>query len=178
MADTVVFMSVPEIEGTGTLVGTNPDDDSNHDKWIPVESCAFTFERTESEAVDPEGTEEDREEDLTTVVNPIRIERISDITSAQLLMWLAAESDDESRKKETVLVDYCSRSGKYFLRYELEGVELVSCSMSFQAPDEAKETLTLTYDKVTIYQRPIDKNGDVKTDKETQTEYTVFGEED
>lgn len=178
MSETAVFMSVPEIEGTGTLVGYAPGEDGSHEKWIPLASCSFHFEREEATAVDPDSDDEAADTTPTTVVNPMKVERMADVTSAPLLMWLAAKPDDPARKKEEVLIDYCARSGKYYLRYELKGVELVSCSVSYQAPDEVKEILTMTYDRIAIYQRPIDVNGEVDTTKTTETHYTVFGEDE
>ena len=50
-------------------------------------------------------------------------------------------------------------SGKYYLRYELTGMELVSCSISYKDPDQSNETLVSTYDQVRILHRPIDPSG-------------------
>ncbi len=174
MADAVVFMQVPEIEGTGTLYGFDPGEDGSHEGWIPVASTSFNFEREEATAVDQDTDGEAEPAAPTTVVNPMRIERTADITSTQLLMWLAAPADDDARKKEVVLIDYCLPSGKFFLRYELKGVELVSCSINYQEPDEVKETLTLTYEEITIFQRPVDLNGEVDVTKTTESTYTVI----
>ena len=172
MADEIaVLMHVPEIEGSSTLVGTDPGSDGSHEGWIPIESASFSFSR-ETTAVDPEADHDDAPEPVTRV-EPITIKRQADRSSAQLLMWLANE-DQTERKKEKVLIDFCSSSGKYYLRYELHGVELVSSAVSFSAPDDLSETLTLTYDYISVLQRPIDISGTVVTSKEGVAEYTVF----
>ena len=59
MADEIaVLMHVPEIEGSSTLVGTDPGSDGSHEGWIPIESASFSFSR-ETTAVDPEADHDD-----------------------------------------------------------------------------------------------------------------------
>jgi hypothetical protein len=74
-----------------------------------------------------------------------------------------------------VLIDYCTSSGRYFLRYELQDVELVGSSITYGEPDTLTETLTFTYTTLIICQRPIDVSGEVMTDRETKTDYDVVG---
>jgi len=173
MAIDAVFMKVPDIEGTSTLVGSNPGDDGSHEKWIPVISCSFDFQRDEADVSDPKAGSDKKEMVPTTIVQPITVERVADVTSAPLLSWLAAKPEDPDRKKDEVLIDYCVRSGKYFLRYKLSGVELVSCALSYAEPHDAKETLTLTYDRIAIFQRSINSVGEVITTERNEAKYTV-----
>jgi len=92
------------------------------------------------------------------------------------LTWLANKDGSEG-KKEKVLIDYCLPSGRYYLRYELVGVELVSCSITYSDPDQADETLVFTFDEIRILQRPIDEFGEVDIGAETVAEYVVFESE-
>lgn len=175
--DTTVLMFVPEIEGSSTLKGYDPEigENKDHTGWIPVESCTFGFSREDTVS---DKTDEDESEvsGPVTQVNPITVKRSSDYATAPLLMWLANKDKDE-RKKDQVLIDYVVPSGRYYLRYELAGVELVSCSLSYTDPDQAEETLVFTFDEVRILQRPIDSRGEVDVGAETVAEYQVFQSE-
>ena len=176
MADEfAVLMFVPEIEGSATLVGTDPGQDGSHEGWIPALSCSFGLER-KATAVDSTSKDESEGVAPETEIEPISVKRRADGSTAELLMWLA-NKDEDQRRREPVLIDFCSSSGRYFLRYELKGAELVGCSVGFTAPDDLSETLTFTYTDITIFQRPIDMSGEVLVEKETKTEYHVRKEE-
>jgi type VI protein secretion system component Hcp len=168
--ESTVLMYVPGIKGSSTLVGTDPGKDGSHAEWIPINSCSFTLNRnaTVSDGAD----EKEASSKPPTNVDPIEIERQADQTSADLLAWLALKDVNERRKDE-VLIDYCARSGRYFLRYVLQNVEIVSCKIGFKAPDDLTETITLTYSHIAIRKRPIDENGVVQFKREQSVEYTV-----
>ncbi len=172
--DATVLMFVPEIEGSATLVGTDPGLDGSHEGWIPVESCTFTFSR-DLGAVDSVSDDDAEGIEPTSQVQPITVKRRADGSTAQLLMWLATKP--EERKKDQVLIDYCAPSGRYYLRYELKGVMIVSSSIAYTAPDDANETITLTYDRIAIMQRPMDITGEVMVSREGMAEYIVFEQE-
>jgi hypothetical protein len=57
-------------------------------------------------------------------------------------------------------------------------VELISSSVAFQAPDDVSETLTLTYESISIFQRPIAITGEVDVGGESVAEYQVFASEE
>jgi len=168
MAEIVVLMLVPEIEGSATLVGTDPQDGS-HEGWLPVESCSFTFSRDAS-AVDSISDEEGEGVKPVTTAAPVVIKRRADGSTAPLLAWLA---DKQAPLKEKVLIDFCLPSGRFYLRYELRDVEIVSCTIGFNAPDALSETITLTYGHITIVHRPIDITGEVDITGEGMAEYEV-----
>ena len=175
MADeTTVLMFIPGIKGSSTLVGLDPGEDGSHEEWIPVTSCSFGITRrsTSSDAKE----EGDAQGTHPTSVEAIEVERSADRTSADLLTWLASKEERE-RRKDKVLIDYCTASGRYFLRYELERVEIVSSKMGFRAPDDLSETITLTYRRITIKNRPIGLDGQVQVGREQKAEYTVYKEE-
>jgi type VI protein secretion system component Hcp len=165
MAESTVLMWVPEIEGASLLIGLDPGAE-NHQGWIPIDSCAVGCSRV-STGVD---TKDDPAPDAPppTRIEPVVVKRRADNSTAKLLVWLAKPS-----KKDTVLIDYCHRSGRYFLRYELIGVEIVSCSIAFEAPDTLTETITLTFDHILIRQRPVGMLGDVQVDREDKVEYSA-----
>jgi len=171
--ETTVLMYIPGIKGSSTLVGLDPGDDGSHEEWIPVTSCSFGIARrsTSSETKD----DGDAQGTHPTSVEAIEVDRSADITSADLLTWLASKEERE-RRKDKVLIDYCTGSGRYFLRYELERVEIVACKMSFRAPDDLSETITLTYQHITIKNRPIGLDGQVQVGREQQADYTVYKE--
>ena len=168
--DTTVLMQVPEIEGSSSLVGYDPEkgEDGSHVGWIPIHSCSFSF-RKDTTVADRETDEEAEAPGRTTRVDPLTIKRSSDNSSAKILMWLA-----DKARKDQVLIDYVVPSGRYYLRYELEDVELVSCSIGYTEPDDVAETLVLTYNKIRVIQRPINISGEVDTDKKHVAEYVVY----
>jgi type VI protein secretion system component Hcp len=104
-----------------------------------------------------------------TKVDPITIKRTSDASTAPLLVWRSSK-----KQRDKVLIDFCLPSGNFYLRYELAGVELVSCSLSYADPDRADETLVMTFDRVQIYQRPIDASGEVDIGAQSVVEYVVY----
>ena len=170
MADNaIVLMQVPEIEGSSTLVGTDPGQDGSHEGWLPIESCAFALSR-DAGAVD--SLSEDEAEGAKPVhsIAPLVIKRRADSSTAPLLQWLA---NKEAPLKESVLIDYCTRSGRFYLRYELRDVEIVSSSIGFTAPDALTETITLTFGYITIVKRPIDIDGEVDVTGESTAEYEI-----
>ena len=166
MPEATVLMWVPDIEGASLLVGLDAGDE-NHQGWIIIDSCSVGFSR-DSTAVDTKNDPQ-AETQRPTRIEPVVVKRRADNSTSKLLMWLAQPS-----KKESVLIDYCHRSGRYFLRYELAGVEIVSCSIAFDAPDTLTETITLTFDHIRILQRPIGKLGEVQVHREDRAEYTAL----
>jgi len=170
MADnTIVLMQVPEIEGSSTLVGTDPGKEGSHEGWLPIESCTFALSR-DAGAVDSLSEDEAEGEKPVHSIAPVVIKRRADSSTAPLLQWLA---NKEAPLKETVLIDYCTRSGRFYLRYELTDVEIVSSSIGFTAPDALTETITLTYGHITVVHRPIDIEGEVDAAGEDKAEYEI-----
>jgi type VI protein secretion system component Hcp len=168
MTEIVVLMLVPEIQGSATLVGTDPGEDGSHEGWIPVDSCSFGFAR-EASSVDS------TDEDGTAVkpvptAEPVTIKRRADGSTAPILAWLA---NKEAPLKEKVLIDFCIPSGRFYLRYELKDVEIVSCAINFSAPDALSETIKLTYGYIKIVQRPIDITGAVDPSGGGKADYEV-----
>ncbi|MEZ5978995.1 MAG: type VI secretion system tube protein Hcp [Planctomycetota bacterium] len=170
-SDITVLMKVEDIEGSSTLEGYDPEPNGSHVGWIPIESCSFNFHRDVTVA-DEDSDDESEVRGSPNRVDPLTVKRTSDFTTAKLLMWLANAENKEP--KRAVTIDYVVPSGRYYLRYEIEGAELVSCSLSYQEPDDASETLVFTFDKVKIFQRPIGESGEVDTSKEDVAEYVVF----
>jgi type VI protein secretion system component Hcp len=170
MSDTTVLMSVPEIEGSSLLVGYNPGDE-DHQGWIPIDSCSFSVKR-EATAVDASGDDDEPPGVPPTNAAPMSVKRRADNTTAKFLTWLA-HPEEVGRKKETVLIDFCHRSGQYFLRYELSGVEIVSCTIAY-SDGELSETLSFTFDHIKIFQRPIAETGEVDLSRQQMAEYAVF----
>jgi len=174
MAEATVLMLIPGITGNSTFVGFDPEpgEEGDHTGWIPVDGCTFKFARKDTVSDAKKDEPNDAAKPATTV-DPFTITRTSDYTSAEILMWLARAGSKDAKLDEPVLIDFCHPSGRYFLRYELSGVELVAGSLSYSHPDEAKETLTFTYDEVTVYQRPVDEKGMVDLEAEHRTHYVV-----
>ncbi len=172
--ETTVLMYVPEIVGSSTFQGYDPElgEDKDHTGWIPVDSASFGLNK-ETTAADPKGSEEATHTGTMTHVDPVTVKRSSDYSTADLLVWLA-NKDEKGRKKEQVLIDYVLASGRYYLRYELVGVEIVSCGLDYSDdPGDATETLVFTYDEIRIRQRPILESGDVDVGGEDVLEYIV-----
>jgi type VI protein secretion system component Hcp len=171
--ETTVLMKVPDVIGSSTLEGFDPGPDGKHTEWVPVHSCSFSFSRDET-VVDPSKEESESEAKAPpTRVDPFTVKRTSDYSTADLLQWLAEKPADPNEKKRDILVDYVMPSGRYYLRYELTGAEIVSCALSYTDPAQADETLVFRFDHVRIFQRPVDITGTVDVGAETVAEYAV-----
>lgn len=173
MADesVLVLMKVPGIEGNSTLVGFDPEPGETHEGWIPLSGCTFKMERNATGTEDPEEEVSEEQQRVPVKVEKMTVTRSADSTTADLVGWLANESD--GRKKDDVLIDYVARSGRYFLRYELNGADLVSCELSVDDEGNVQETFQLTYTTLTIYQRPINEQGVVDTGSKGMVEFDV-----
>ncbi len=169
--DATVLMKVPGIEGNSTLVGSAPEPGETHEGWIPIDSCSFSVQH-QAEATDSEEIRDDdaSHERIRARLEPITVKRTADSTTAQLIEWLANVGDGR-KKEEPVLIDYVSRTGRYYLRYELEGADLVSCKLSEDDEGNVTEEFKLTFDRVVIYQRTVGDAGFVDITGQTQVEY-------
>jgi hypothetical protein len=167
-SEVIVLMNVPDVHGLATLKGLDPGKDGSHEGWIPIESCTFSLSRKETATAKP-GEENDAVKPVHTAA-PVVIKRRADASTAPLLAWLA---DKTAPVKEEVLIDYCMPSGRYYLRYELHDVEIVSSAIAFTAPDNLTETITFTYGRLVILQRPVGIGGEVDVDKPTEAYYEV-----
>ena len=168
-----VLMYVPDVEGSSTLIGFDPEPGENgdHTGWLPVQTCGFGLSRS-VQGADAVSDEDVEHRGAKMEAQPMTVKRVADFSTAQLLVWLA-NAEGAERKKEQVLIDYVMPSGRYYLRYELSGVEIVSCSLGFQEPDDATETIVFTYDRIRILQRPVTESGAVDSSQETVAEYVV-----
>lgn len=176
MADTTVLMYVPEFIGSSTFTGYDPEvgESMDHTGWIPVDSCSFSLTK-ESSAADKPGSDEGEKVGTMTQVGPISVKRSADYTTADTLAWLAASvkaKEGPGLKKEKVLIDFCLASGRYYLRYELLGVQVVSCDLDY-GDDDVTETLEFVYDLIRIKTRPILPTGEVDVGGEDVAEYEV-----
>lgn len=168
-----ILMYVPDVEGSSTMIGFDPEpgEKGQHAGWLPVVSCGFGLARA-VQGADAKADEDVEHRGAKMNADPMTVKRVADFSTAQLLVWLA-NSDGTERKKEQVLIDYVMPSGRYYLRYELTGVEIVSCNLAFQEPDDATETIVFTYDRIRMLQRPVTESGQVDSQKERVAEYVV-----
>ncbi len=176
MAEITVLMNVPEIIGSSSLRGYDPEpgEENDHTSWIPIDSCSFTLTKDASSAAAVDGSEVEHVGTMLTV-EPITIKRSADYSTADLLAWLATKDEQgNGLRKEVVLVDYCLASGRYYLRYELTGVQIFSCSLSFDdSSGDVTETTKYIYEKVRILRRPITAEGAVDIGGQNEMEYVV-----
>lgn len=176
MAEITVLMYVPEVIGSSTLKGYNPEkgEDKDHTAWVPIDSCSFTLTKDVSSA-DTAGGEEVEHVGTQVSVEPITVKRSADYSTADLLAWLATKDEQgNGLRKEKILVDYVLASGRYYLRYELTGVQIFSCGLSFDdSSGDVQETTKFIYEKIRILQRPIDAMGEVDIGSEDVMEYVV-----
>lgn len=167
----IVLMKIPGIEGNSTLVGFDPEPGETHQGWLPLEGCSFAMARKASGTEADEGELSDDAQKIPVKVEKLSIKRSSDSATADLVGWLANES--EGRKKDDVIIDYVARSGRYFMRYVLDGADLVSCKLSVDEEGNVQEEFELTYDYLAIHHRRINAAGQVEVDSETMVDYEV-----
>ncbi len=167
--EVLILMKVPGIDGTSRLRSATPDEE--HVDWIPVDGCDFGLQRPvktiEKDAKPP--SEEERE--IRPSFEPITLSRTIDEVTPQLMTWLVARD-----VREMVKIDHCNAQGQHFMRIELEGVQLVSLTIGFRAPNTFTETAKLTYNRITVHQRTFDEMGNLTT-RGHSTSYQVVTEE-
>jgi hypothetical protein len=174
--ETTLLMYVPEFIGSSTFQGYDPEvgENKDHTGWIPVDSCSFALSK-DATATDKSGSGEADAAGLTIQVGPISVKRSADYTTADMLAWLATsvkEKDGPGVVKEQILIDFCLPSGRYYLRYELLGVQVVGCDLDFNE-DDVGETIKFIYEKIRVLKRPILPSGEVDVGGEDVAEYEV-----